>query len=537
MKLITVSQMREIDERANQSGLTTATMMENAGRGVAEEIKGRGEVEGREIVVLAGPGNNGGDGLVAARHLHDFGARVHLYLWKRRVKGDLNFHLTQERGIPFLKAEDDPQLEGLRTLLAQAQIVIDALLGTGVSRPIGGSLKKILGALRERMGEKEPPFLVALDVPTGLDCDTGAVDPASVPAHLTVTLAFPKRGLYLFPGAAYRGEVVVTDIGIPEKLASEVKADLATSEMVAQMLPPRPLDAHKGTFGRALVVAGSVNYTGAAYLASASATRVGTGLVTLALAESLHPILASKLHEVTFLLLPHELGGLVPEAISVLAESLPDYDALLIGPGLGREKETVDFVHSLLGLHLAGVRRHIGFTTEEEREERALLELPPLVIDADGLNALAEKPEWWTSLKAQAILTPHPGEMARLLDSSVEEVQEDREGRTLKAAEEWKQVVVLKGAHSLVAAPDGRLTVSPFANPGLATAGTGDILAGAIVGLLAQGVPPYEAAVAGVYLHGLAGEMAREEVGEVGMVAGDLLFFLPWAISKVRSTT
>jgi len=534
MKVVTSAQMREIDERANAGGLSTATMMENAGRAVAEEIGRRIEVEGQEIVVLVGPGNNGGDGLVAARHLHDFGAKVHLYLWKRKVKDDPNFRLTQERGIPSLKAEDDPQLEGLHTLLAPAQIVVDALLGTGVSRPLGGNLKKILEALRERIVEREPPFLVALDVPTGLDCDTGAVDPATVPAHLTVTLAFPKRGLFLFPGAAYIGELVVADIGIPESLAQEINTQLATAEMVAQILPPRPLNAHKGTFGKALIVAGSINYTGAAYLASAAATRVGTGLVTLALAESLHPILASKLHEVTFLLLPHDLGALVPDALPLLAESLPDYDALLLGPGLGKEEQTVDFVHRLLGLHAAGVRRHIGFMTGEEKEELTSLELPPLVIDADGLNALAQAPNWWKSLPGPAILTPHPGEMARLLDSSVEEVEKDRVGTVVSAAQEWGQVIILKGAHSLVAAPDGRLTFSLFANPGLATAGTGDVLAGAIVGFLAQGLPPYQAAIAGVFLHGLAGEMAREEVGEVGMVAGDLLPLLPQAIRNLK---
>ncbi len=533
MKVVTSSEMRQIDEKANAGGLSTATMMENAGRAVAEEIGRRIETKGQEILVLVGPGNNGGDGLVAARHLHDSGAKVNLYLWKRKITGDENFALTQKRGIPFLRARDDPDFTGLRHLLSKAQLIIDALLGTGVSRPITGTLKGLLDTVREGLKEK-PTFLVALDLPTGLDCDTGAVDPATIPAHLTVTLAFPKRGLFLFPGAAYIGELVVADIGIPEPLAQEIETDLATAEMVAQILPPRPLNAHKGTFGKALIVAGSVNYTGAAYLASAAATRVGTGLVTLALAENLHPILASKLLEVTFLLLPHDLGALVPDALPLLAESLPDYDALLLGPGLGKEDQTVDFVHRLLGLHAAGVRRHIGFMTGEEREELAPLELPPLVVDADGLNALAQAPKWWKSLPGPAILTPHPGEMARLLDSSVKEIEEDRVGTVVRAAQKWGQVVVLKGAHSLVAAPDGRLTISPFANPGLATAGTGDVLAGAIVGFLAQGLLPYQAAIAGVFLHGLAGEMARQEVGETGMVAGDLLPLLPQAIRSLK---
>ncbi len=533
MKVVTASQMRQIDERANAGGLSTQTMMENAGRAVAEEIRKRLDVAEREILVLVGPGNNGGDGLVAARHLHDFGAKVSLYLWKRETQGAPNFQATREREIPFLQAEDDTDFSGLRDLLSRAKVVVDAFLGTGASRPIGGALKGALDMVRERLKGEHPPLVVALDLPSGLNCDTGSVDPATLPADLTVTLAFPKRGLYLFPGAALVGEVEVADIGIPPSLAQEVKAQLATAEMVAKLLPPRPLNAHKGTFGKALVVAGSVNYTGAAYLASAAATRVGTGLVTLALAESLHPVLASKLHEVTFLLLPHDLGALVPEAIQLLAKRVKEYDALLLGPGLGREEKTVEFVHLLLGVK-AQPRKKIGFRAEEEGGSPPL-ELPPLIIDADGLNALAQAPEWWNHLWAQAVLTPHPGEMARLLGSSIEEVEGDRIGIVIEAAERWGQVIILKGAHSLIAAPDGRLTISPFANPGLATGGTGDVLAGAIVGFLAQGLPPYEAAIAGVYLHGLAGEMARQEIGETGMVAGDLIPLLPRAIRQVRA--
>jgi NAD(P)H-hydrate repair Nnr-like enzyme with NAD(P)H-hydrate dehydratase domain len=332
---------------------------------------------------------------------------------------------------------------------------------------------------------------------------------------------------------------VVSDIGIPSSLTAHLPLEVIDPELVGDLLPPRPRHAHKGTFGEALIVAGSPNYTGAAYLASAAATRVGAGLVTLCLAQSLHPILASKLTEVTFLLLPHDLGALVPEATKLLEEKLSDYDALLVGPGLGSEDSTVEFVRLLLGAEGEGARRGIGFLVgrgeEEPAREEKVKKLPPLVIDADGLNALARTPRWWESLPVQGILTPHPGEMSRLMDCSIDEVEADRIGATQRAAQQWKQVVILKGAHSIIAAPDGRVAISPFANPGLATAGTGDVLAGSIVGFLAQGLSLYEAAIAGVYLHGAAGEMATAALGNAGTVAGDLLPLLPQVLKRLRS--
>ena len=574
MKVVTTEEMRRIEKETDVGGVSYATMMENAGRAVAEScppfippeacpevapLTGRrvglerGVGTDRRILVLVGPGNNGGDGLVAGRYLHDAGAYVTFYVWKRRIEGDENFRLVTERDIPVSWAEDDDGFATLRRLLGEVDVVIDALLGTGVSRPIGGSLKEILTVVGEGIGRKrEPkrkevlfspslpsfaalpsfPCLVAVDVPTGLNCDTGAIDPAAVPADLTVTFGFPKRGQFLFPGAEYVGQLIVADIKIPPHLADDVQVELATPEMVRKLLPPRPLGAHKGTFGKALVVAGSVNYTGAAYLASAAATRVGTGLVTLALAESIHPILASKLSEVTFLLLPQNLGVLVPDAIKVLGERIQDYDALLLGPGLGHEKETVQFVQQLLRVE-PGKRDRIGFLASEEVAERKL-SLPPMVIDADGLNALADTPNWWEHLKGPSILTPHPGEMSRLTGLTVREIEADRLGVARQMAEKWRQVVILKGAYTVIAGPEGEVVINPFASPGLATAGSGDVLAGAIVGFLAQGVAPFDAAVAGAYAHGLAGELVRRELGGAGMVAGDLLPMLPKTIKLLR---
>lgn len=556
MKIVTVEEMRRIEQAADASGHSYATMMENAGRAVAEACQQKHLDEGR-VLILIGPGNNGGDGLVAARYLRQAEARVTCYIWKRRVEGDENFLLVEEQGIPVIWAEEDEGLAALSKLATEVEVIVDALLGTGVSRPIEGLLKEILAVVRDEVtrrrkeGTPEPllalssptlapppdrPFVVAVDVPSGLDCDSGTVDPATLPADLTVTFGFPKRGQFRFPGAEMVGRLIVADIGIPPALADDVSLEVITPAMVRSLLPARPLGAHKGTFGQALIVAGSANYTGAAGLAGAAATRVGTGLVTLAVAESLHPILAAKVSETTFLLLPHDMGSLVPDALKILAEHLPNYQAILVGPGLGRERETVAFIHELLAVEPGGRRERIGFrpVTQGEEESAPQITLPPTVIDADGLNALAEAPRWWKRLPLGNVLTPHPGEIARLLGRTVADVEADRVATAQEAAADWGQVVVLKGAYTVVAEPEGRTVINPFANPGLATAGSGDVLAGAIVGFLAQELTPFAAAVVGVYLHGLAGELVSGDLGTAGMVAGDLPPALPCALRRIR---
>ena len=315
--------------------------------------------------------------------------------------------------------------------------------------------------------------------------------------------------------------------------------ELMQASWVRDRLPARPDDAHKGTFGKALIVAGSANYTGAAYLAGAGAIRVGAGLATLGVAGMLYPILAARLVETTWLLLPHDMGALRADAAKVVLEKIEGYTALLVGPGLGQEEDTEEFVHRLLvGKQVEAQRaRRIGFATEPTAEEAApeAPKLPATVIDADALNALAKMENWSASLTAaSAVLTPHPGEMARLLGSTTEEVQADRMATAKSAAEKFGQVVVLKGANTVIAAPDGQVAVSPFANPALATAGSGDVLAGAIVGFLAQGLSAFDAAVCGVYVHGLAGERARAELGDAGVIASDLLPQLPLAIQGIR---
>ncbi len=552
VKIITVEKSRYLESKANEGGLSFAEMMENAGRTTALAIQRRIGARGKRVLVLVGPGNNGGDGLVAAHYLGEMGAKVTCYLWKRKVDDDANFQRAKEDRLPMVWSEDDDGFEALRGLLTGADVVVDALLGVGVDRPISGTLKELLEAVRQAVDNHgapaglaetvpttsaaPPPLVVAVDCPTGLNCDTGALDPVAVPADVTVTFAYPKVGLLLFPGAEAVGQLVVADIGIAPELADDVALEMATAEQVRSWLPARPRSAHKGTFGRALIVAGSVNYVGAASLAGAAATRVGTGLVTVSLPMPIQPAVAASLTEATYLLLPHDMGVIAAGAVPVLRKSLQDYDALLLGPGLTQEKETVSFVHTFLGLEHAERKGHIGFVSSGDSEQQEALDLPPLIVDADGLNALAAADGWWNMLPSGTILTPHPGEMARLLggDVTTGDIQADRNGVAQRTAAKWNAVVVLKGAFTVIAEPAGRVVVLPFANPALATAGSGDVLAGAIVGLRAQGMGAFEAAVAGAYLHGLAGELARAALGDMGVVAGDLPPRLPQALRAIR---
>lgn len=551
MKVVTAEQMRSLEAGADAAGQSYAAMMTRAGEAVAQAVDGLDLAAGSQVLVLVGPGNNGGDGLVAARALQELGAAVTCYLWRRDVEGDTNYERVVELGIEVVRQAEDAGLTRFRALLDGSQVVIDALLGTGASGAPRGELADLLAALQEGLALMPPatpalqrlhwptpqgrrrPHVVAVDLPSGLDADTGQADPLTPRADLTVTFGLPKRGLFRFPGAQLAGELIVADIGIPESLAAGLELEVADHALVAALLPERPADANKGTFGKVMVVAGSVNYPGAPYMAAMGAARVGAGLVTLAIGQPLYPLLAAKAVEPTFLLLPSDMGALTPDALRILGPAFAGYRALLVGPGLGREPATVDFVRQLLGLRPAGARPAIGFLAREAVREARPHELPAAVVDADALNALADTPGWWERTQARLILTPHPGELARLRGSEVEEIQADRVAAATAAAAEWGQIVLLKGAHTVVATPDGRATILPFANPALASAGTGDVLAGAVAGFLAQGLAPESAAVVGAYVHGLAGELARAAMGQAGVLAGDLLPLLPAAIDQI----
>ena len=514
MKLVTAAEMRRLEQLADATGLSFSTMMENAGRAVADEILARRPVRDTPTLILVGPGNNGGDGLVAARHLHDAGAIVTVILTRPRTSSDENLRLLQDRHITCLLAD---ALDGssLAAHVASAHIIIDALLGTGVSRPVEGPIRQVLETLTAARNGPHPPgqLLVAVDLPSGLNADTGTVDPATPTVDLTVTFACPKRGHFLFPGADRIGSLVIADIGIPPALAADLPVSLATSQDVRQMLPPRPRNANKGTFGKVLVVGGSINYVGAPALAARAALRVGAGLVTLACCRSLHAVYAAQMQEITYLPLPEEEPGYIgAEAASGTREALQRYTAALIGPGLGQHSTTLQFLQGIVGRLRA-----------------------PFVLDADGLNALAsmKAERGWLGVTRGGVFTPHPGEMARLTGLSVEAIEADRIGVAASYAESWGQIVVLKGAYTVIAAADGRITINPFANAALATAGSGDVLAGMIAGFQAQGLTPYDAAVTAAYIHGVAGELASKDIGPVGVTAGDLISVTPRAIRSL----
>jgi len=517
MKIVTADQMREIEERSEAAGVSKDALMGKAGLAVAEYVRDNvTNLVGMRAVVLVGPGNNGGDGLVAARHLDNWGARVTVCLCRDNTAHESKVEFLRGKGVTIIRLADDDGIAKLGEAFEFAQIAVDAILGTGRTRPIDGPVAEVLDLLRNVKAENPVLQLVALDLPTGLDADSGAVDPKCVASDVTLTLGYPKAGLYKFPGAEYVGKVEVLDIGLPAGLDDKVRFELMTDEWARATLPARPLSGHKGTFGKTLIVAGSRNYVGAAYLAATAAGRVGAGLVTLAIPESLQMAVASKAVEPTYLPLPEVSPG-VPssEAADLIAEQAVNCDALLVGPGMGQADSTREMLAKLL----------------YDRDD-----LPPLVIDADGLNFLSNSTApWWERLATKAILTPHSGEMARLTGHSTKHIQENRLEIAIESAATWNKVVVLKGAFTVVAYPDGRSMLSPFANPAMATAGTGDVLAGTIAGLLAQGLTLYDAAALGVYLHGLAGQRASTEFGSAGMLAGDLLPELPKAIKALRS--
>ncbi|MBI4200082.1 MAG: NAD(P)H-hydrate dehydratase [Chloroflexi bacterium] len=517
MKVVTVQEMQALEVASARAGVTVDALMEKAGLAVAgEAMRSLESPRGARVLVLVGPGNNGGDGLVAARHLHQWGARVQVYLCAPRRSPDPKRELCEERGIPIFSFDQDPGLGFLQRQLAASSLVVDAVLGTGKARRLEGTLKEALALVRQARQERRF-VLLAVDLCTGLDADTGAVDPACPGADITVALGYPKVGHFTFPGASVTGLLKTADIGMPKGLDEGIGLELITSELMASLLPERPLEAHKGSFGRLLVVAGSRSYIGATMLACNGAYRVGAGVVTLASPRSVDTMVAPHLVETTHLPLPEmEGGGIAAMALPVVQGALSGYAALVVGCGLGQAAETVRFLEGLL------------------LEGPAVAALP-LVVDADGLNILARHPSWWQKLRARAVLTPHPGEMARLTGLPASQLQERRLASAREAAQEWGQVVVLKGAFTVVASPDGKARLSPFANPGLATAGTGDVLAGAVGGLLAQGLTPFDAATCGVYLHAAAAEAVGRRLGDAGMVAGDLLPELPRRIRAIKA--
>ncbi|MCC6960073.1 MAG: NAD(P)H-hydrate dehydratase [Dehalococcoidia bacterium] len=518
MKLVTAAQMRELEQAAIAAGSSEPQLMEEAGLAVAQEAwMLLGTLEGRRIVVLAGPGNNGGDGLVAARHLADWGAELAVYLPKGHHHEE-RFGELNDRQVPLIDGRDDPEHQALDGLLGAADLVIDALLGIGQQRPIDPAepVGEALTRLAQARNSYQPPKLVAVDLPTGVNADSGAADALVVAPDMTVTFGLPKVGMYQAPASGLLGKVQVIDIGIPKAAQEAVKLELLTTRWVRANLPGRPEDANKGTFGKVLVVGGSRMYTGAVQLAAVAAYRAGAGLVTVATPDAVVDRIAGSLPEATWLPQPASADGRLPgETAKTLRNEWPHFRAAVVGPGLGDSTETRAFTWAALP--------DLG-----DVESGA-------VIDADALNALASMPDGPERTPANAVLTPHPGELARLMGTTVADVQSRRLEVAGEAAAKYGCTVILKGAHSVIASADGRVSLSPFANPLLATAGSGDVLAGIVGGYLAQGADPFTAACLGVYLHGATGEALREELGSAGLLASEIARALPKAVKDIAA--
>ncbi len=531
MKLVSVAEMRAVEKEADSRGVTYDLMMETAGLGLADVVDRTYGQDGlRSVTGLVGSGNNGGDTLVALTSLALQGWQATAYLVRPRAEGDPLLERLEEAGGMALFAAEDSELHRLDEVLAETEVLLDGVLGTGIQLPLKEEILPVLVKVKA-----QSPFfqVVAVDCPSGVDCDSGEAAAETIPANLTVCMGAVKSGLLKFPAFELVGKIEVVGLGLPEDLETwqGLRREVIGPADTARVLPERKKDAHKGTFGTALIATGSLNFTGAALLAGKAAYRSGAGLVRLAVPGPLHAALAGHLPEATWLLLPHEMGVISEDAFEVLSKNLEKVTALLVGPGLGTEDTTAGFVKRLAG----GKTSHpakggIGFVLSpaEKSTEETSFELPPLVIDADGLRLLAKVTDWARSLPAPAVLTPHPGEMAALTGISIADIQASRVETALKYAAEWGHVVVLKGALTVVAAPDGRAAVIPVASAALARAGTGDVLAGLIVGLRAQGLAAYEAAWAGAWIHAQAGLLAADLLGGTAAVlAGDVLDAVP----------
>lgn len=538
-KIVTTDQMKEIEAAADASGLSYDQMMLNAGKSIAEIILDRfRDVHGKRVVILSGSGNNGGDGLVVGDYLAEAGAQVSIYLTKERPEDDTNLAKLRLRNVLVAVWGQDQRARVLMNLIKSADIIVDAVLGTGFTLPLKGTAKEVLSRVKKGLNKRaQKPFLVAVDCPSGLDCDTGEIADEALDAHVTVTLAAVKPGLLRPPGAKSVGELIVGDIGLSKKLVelNKIMLEMPDEKTIKSMLPERPKDAHKGTFGRVLIVAGSINYPGAALLAGVAAYRIGAGLVTLAVPSPVQALIAPNLPEAIWLLLPHDMGVINESAAQVLINELSNIQTILIGPGFGLEDTTRAFLSKMLGSQEHTQMSQIGFIHGEDKTVSEEGKLPPCVIDADGLKLLVEIDAWNSLLPENSILTPHPGEMAIMTGLSKGEIQSDRTSAAQSWAEGWGHVVVLKGANTVIAAPDGRSTVLPIATPALATAGTGDVLAGAIAGLRGQGLSAYEASVAGSYIHGMAGEAAAQTLGTTtSVLAGDVADSIGAVISEMN---
>jgi len=508
MRLVKASEMQEMDRLTiEELGIPGVVLMENAARGAARIFLDHFSPPlNSHVLILCGRGNNGGDGYVMARYLHNAGLKISVGVLSEltKISGDarINLEIIQRMGLEILEVPGTDEWTTSHQVIKECDFVIDGILGTGLNSPVRGYYGQVIKAVNE---STKPT--VAIDIPSGLNADTGQIMGVAIKADLTVTFGFPKLGHLIFPGADLVGRLTGIDIGIPDSIANRIppKHYVTEPDDFAHLFTIEKQDIHKGNRGHLLVLAGSTGKTGAAVLTSLGALRAGSGLVTLGIPKSLNPILETKLTEVMTAPLPETPDG----SLSLGAEKeihglMEGKTALAIGPGLSTQPETVDLVRKLI----AGC----GL---------------PMVIDADGLNALAGELNRLAHCKERAILTPHPGEMGRLTGLKSADIQYDRINRASQFVKEYGCYLVLKGARTLIVKPECELYVNPTGNPALSSGGSGDVLTGLIGGFLARGWPMAEAALCGVYLHGMAADVLADEMGEAGILASELLRVLP----------
>ncbi|MCH7767692.1 MAG: NAD(P)H-hydrate dehydratase [Nitrospinae bacterium] len=516
MKVATAAEMRAIDREAIEgAGIPSLELMEQAGRQVVGVISERySPLATRRVVVVCGRGNNGGDGLVVARMLLGSGCPTEVILLARAkdLSDDAltNYErLYEHHGHRIHEAPDEEALLSHAPHFEKCDLLVDAIFGTGLNSPAEGRYAEAI----RRMNATGKP-IVAVDIPSGLSADEAKIIGEHIQAECTVTFGLPKVAHLIYPSASSVGELTVADIGFPEDIISNapISTHLISPKQFRRAFAPRDPEAHKGTYGHLLIISGSVGMAGACVLTCRGALRAGAGLITAAVPRSILPELSAGAVEVMTIPLPETPGGTIAhEAVSVVAEELERFSAVAVGPGLTTNPDTVAFLDDLFSaIHV------------------------PLVIDADGCNALSQLgPKALAGTKGTVCLTPHPGEMASLLESDTATVQADRLGAAREAARLYGAIVVLKGARTIVANPQGEAAINLTGNPGMASGGVGDVLTGLIGSLCARRMEPYMACQAGAYLHGYAGDLAAKEVGEVALTASDLLEELPSAFSQV----
>jgi len=508
-----IHQMRECDRVAIEDLMMPGlVLMEYASRAVADEAVRMlgGNISGKLVRIFCGKGNNGGDGFAVARHLHNTGAEIELFLVGAAsdLRGDALFNCELYKKIGG-RVKEIHRGTGIRIGGKQPDLVIDGLLGTGFEGPARGVYLELI----DRINKTDAPVL-AIDIPSGVEGDTGVAEFA-VYADCTVTFGLPKPGMLLPPGRECSGEVIVADIGIPPQVIRKqnIKQHIVEEDDVRVYLPRLNPADHKGKAGHVFILAGSPGMTGASALAAEAAMRSGAGLTVVGIPRSLNPILEVKLTEAMTQPLPeNDCGYLCADSFEDCLERLEWASVVAFGPGIGRNPDTAKLLKLLL-----------------EKLDK------PLVIDADGLNLLADNPTLLKKLHRNTILTPHPGEFSRLTNLSINDIVADRIATARKWAKKWGVILVLKGSPSLTASPDGDVYINSTGNAGMATGGTGDVLTGVIASLIAQGLPSAMSAWMGCYLHGAAGDMAAGELGQHGTVAGDLVRFLPNVIKKLES--